>query len=99
MTEIKVPSPGESISEVEIGSWLVENGSYVTRDQEVVSLESEKASLTASASESGTIEILFPAGKRVAVGSVIAMIDTAAAVKPVGKQAPIAEVHPATLRP
>ena len=76
MIEIKVPTPGESISEVEIGSWLVETGSYVDRDQDVVSLESEKASLTASAPESGKIEILFPNGTRVAVGSVIARIDT-----------------------
>ncbi len=76
MTDLKVPTPGESISEVEIGSWLVENGSYVERDQEVVSLESEKASLTASAPESGVIEIIFPAGTRVAVGSIMAKIDT-----------------------
>jgi 2-oxoglutarate dehydrogenase E2 component (dihydrolipoamide succinyltransferase) len=86
MTDIKVPTPGESISEVEIGSWLVENGSYVERDQEVVSLESEKASLTASAPESGIIEILFPAGARVAVGSVMARIDTSQA-KPAGVKA------------
>ncbi|TSA34378.1 MAG: 2-oxoglutarate dehydrogenase complex dihydrolipoyllysine-residue succinyltransferase [Porphyromonadaceae bacterium] len=89
MIEIKVPSPGESISEVEIGSWLVETGSYVERDQEVVSLESEKASLTANAPESGTIEILFPNGTRVAVGSVIARIDPAITEKPVSKPAPV----------
>jgi 2-oxoglutarate dehydrogenase E2 component (dihydrolipoamide succinyltransferase) len=81
MIDIKVPSPGESISEVEIGTWLVENGSQVSRDQEVVSLESEKASLTASAPESGTIEILIPNGTRVAVGSVIARIDQSSAEK------------------
>lgn len=75
MIEIKVPSPGESISEVEIGSWMVENGSFVEQDQEVVSLESEKASLTATAPESGTIEILFPAGTRINVGTVIAKVD------------------------
>ncbi len=88
MTDLKVPSPGESISEVEIGSWLVENGSYVERDQEVVSLESEKASLTASAPESGTIEILVKAGTRVAVGSVMARIDTATAKKPKEAKSP-----------
>lgn len=88
MIEIKVPSPGESISEVEIGSWLVETGSYVERDQEVVSLESEKASLTASAPESGTIEILIPSGTRVSVGSVIARIELAPAVKQAHKPAP-----------
>jgi 2-oxoglutarate dehydrogenase E2 component (dihydrolipoamide succinyltransferase) len=81
MIDIKVPSPGESISEVEIGTWLVENGSQVSRDQEVVSMESEKASLTVSAPESGIIEILIPNGTRVAVGSIIARIDQSAAVK------------------
>jgi 2-oxoglutarate dehydrogenase E2 component (dihydrolipoamide succinyltransferase) len=75
MTDIKVPSPGESISEVEIGNWLVESGAYVERDQDVVSLESEKASLTASAPEGGVIEILVANGTRVAVGSIIARID------------------------
>lgn len=91
MIEIKVPSPGESISEVEIGTWLVETGSYVERDQEVVSLESEKASLTANAPESGTIEILFPNGTRVAVGSVIAKIDTAVVKNAVSKSAKVSE--------
>ncbi len=91
MIEIKVPTPGESISEVEIGSWLVETGSFVERDQEVVSLESEKASLTASAPESGTIEILFPNGTRVAVGSIIARIDTSAVAQPAAKPAPAAD--------
>jgi len=92
MTEIKVPSPGESISEVEIGSWLVENGSYIERDQEVVSLESEKASLTATSPESGTIEILFPNGTRVAVGSVIAKIEPSSAGKPAKKPETTSEV-------
>jgi 2-oxoglutarate dehydrogenase E2 component (dihydrolipoamide succinyltransferase) len=94
MTELKVPSPGESISEVEIGSWLVENGSFVERDQEVVSLESEKASLTANAPDSGTIEILFPNGTRVAVGSVIARIDTSKAGKPQPVTAPAPAATP-----
>ena len=95
MTEIKVPSPGESISEVEIGSWLVETGTSVERDQEVVSLESEKASLTASAPEGGIIEILVPNGTRVAVGSVIARIEQSAASetnKPVSR--PVAQAVP-----
>lgn len=93
MIEIKVPSPGESISEVEIGAWLVETGSYVEKDQEVVSLESEKASLTANAPDSGTIEILFPNGTRVAVGSVIARISPALGEKPVSKPEQIPEVQ------
>jgi 2-oxoglutarate dehydrogenase E2 component (dihydrolipoamide succinyltransferase) len=93
MIDIKVPSPGESISEVEIGNWLVETGSFVERDQEVVSLESEKASLTVPAPESGTIEILVPNGTRVAVGSIIARVDTASARKAVGKPDPVAKVQ------
>ena len=93
MIELRVPSPGESISEVEIGSWLVETGSFVERDQEVVSLESEKASLTASAPESGIIEILFPNGTRVAVGSIIARIDPAISNKPVIKPVPVPEIQ------
>jgi 2-oxoglutarate dehydrogenase E2 component (dihydrolipoamide succinyltransferase) len=79
MTELIVPSPGESITEVEIGSWLVETGSTVEKDQEVVSMESEKASLTASAPERGIIEILFLNGTRVKVGSTIARITPVAA--------------------
>jgi len=89
MIELKVPSPGESISEVEIGNWLVENGSFVERDQEVVSLESEKASLTAGAPESGIIEILSPNGSRVSVGSTIARIEPMAGVKPADKIQPV----------
>jgi 2-oxoglutarate dehydrogenase E2 component (dihydrolipoamide succinyltransferase) len=95
MIEIKVPSPGESISEVEIGSWLVENGSYVERDQDVVSLESEKASLTATAPESGNIKILFANGTRVAVGSVIANIDQASVKKPAVSNAGVAQAETA----
>jgi len=91
MIEIKVPSPGESISEVEIGSWLVESGSFVEKDQEVVSLESEKASLTVSAPESGTIQVLFQNGARVSVGSTIAKIDTAGIKKAAGKPVAISE--------
>jgi 2-oxoglutarate dehydrogenase E2 component (dihydrolipoamide succinyltransferase) len=83
MIELKVPSPGESISEVEIGSWLVDEGSWVEKDQEVVSLESEKASLVVNSPESGTVSILVPNGTRVAVGAVIARIDPSAA-KPAG---------------
>jgi len=92
MIELKVPSPGESISEVEIGSWLVDDGSWVEKDQEVVSLESEKASLVVNSPESGAIRILVPNGTRVAVGAVVAEINPAAekvaGKKPVESPAP-----------
>ncbi|MFO7617678.1 MAG: 2-oxoglutarate dehydrogenase complex dihydrolipoyllysine-residue succinyltransferase [Bacteroidales bacterium] len=93
MIDIKVPSPGESISEVEIGSWMVESGSIVLKDQEVVLLESEKASLAVNAPEGGRIEILVEPGTRVAVGSVIARIDPAA----VAGDIPLAKPQPAKM--
>ena len=90
MTDILVPTPGESITEVEIGSWLVENGSWVDTDQEVVSLESEKATLEVSAPVSGIINILAADGEAVEVGSVIGQIDEKA-TRPEGQQASEAE--------
>lgn len=74
MIEIIVPTPGESISEVEIGSWLVENGSWVELDQEIASIESEKATLELTAPGEGIIEILAQAGEAVKVGAVIGRI-------------------------
>ncbi len=74
--EIKVPSPGESITEVEIGSWLVENGAVVAKDQEIAEVESDKATLTIVASEGGKIEIKAEEGEAVEVGSVVCTIDT-----------------------
>ncbi len=74
--EIKVPSPGESITEVEIGSWLVENGAYVEKDQEIAEIESDKATLTVVASESGEISYDAEEGQAVEVGTVICSIDT-----------------------
>lgn len=53
IVEVKVPSPGESITEVEIGTWLVEDGAIVTKDQEIAEVESDKATLTIVAGESG----------------------------------------------
>ena len=58
MIEIKVPSPGESITEVEIANWLVESGDYVEKDQEICEIDSDKATLTINAEESGEINIL-----------------------------------------
>lgn len=74
--EMKVPSPGESISEVQIARWLKKNGEYVFKDEEIVEVDSDKATLAISAEESGTLEILAKEGDTVAVGSVICKINT-----------------------
>lgn len=73
--EIKIPSPGESISEVEIATWFVQNGDYVEKDQEVGEVESEKATLPLIAEDSGEITILRQAGETVAVGTIVGTID------------------------
>jgi 2-oxoglutarate dehydrogenase E2 component (dihydrolipoamide succinyltransferase) len=74
MVEIIVPTPGESITEVEIGSWLVENGSWVDLDQEIVSIESEKATLEVTSPAEGILEIISQPGEAVNVGAVIGKI-------------------------
>jgi 2-oxoglutarate dehydrogenase E2 component (dihydrolipoamide succinyltransferase) len=76
IAEIKVPSPGESITEVEIGHWLVEDGSVVVKNQEIAEVESDKATLTVIAGEGGKIKLLAGEGDKVAVGSVVCTIDT-----------------------
>ena len=86
MADIIVPSPGESVTEAEIGSWLVEDGSWVETDQEVVSLESEKATLEVTAPASGILKILVREGEEVEVGAVIGTIDESAG-KPADSQA------------
>ena len=74
--EIKVPSPGESISEVQLANWLVGDGDYVERDQEVAEIDSDKATLTISATEEGKIKLLAGEGDTIEVGSTVATIDT-----------------------
>ncbi len=88
IVEIKVPSPGESITEVEIGSWLVEDGAVVSKDQEIAEVESDKATLTIIANEGGKISLKAAEGETVTVGSVVCTIDTsvAAPVAPVEKK-------------
>jgi 2-oxoglutarate dehydrogenase E2 component (dihydrolipoamide succinyltransferase) len=88
--EIKVPSPGESISEVEIATWLVPDGEYVERDQEVAEVESDKATLPLIAEEAGKIKIMAEAGETVPVGKVVCTIDTSAKA-PGGKKKPAGE--------
>ena len=76
--EMKVPSPGESISEVEIATWLVENGDYVEKDQAIAEVDSDKATLELPAEASGTITLMAEEGDAVAVGAVVCHIDTSA---------------------
>jgi 2-oxoglutarate dehydrogenase E2 component (dihydrolipoamide succinyltransferase) len=82
--EIKVPSPGESISEVIIANWLVKNGDYVENGQVIAEIDSDKATLELSAEASGSVTILAQAGDTVAVGAIACTIDTSAA-RPAGK--------------
>ncbi len=84
--EMKVPSPGESISEVEIAAWLVETGDYVEKDQEIAEIDSDKATLALPAEESGIIELIAEEGDVVEVGQVVCKID-ADAKKPEGDEA------------
>jgi 2-oxoglutarate dehydrogenase E2 component (dihydrolipoamide succinyltransferase) len=81
--EMKVPSPGESITEVEIAAWLVEDGDYVEKDQPIAEVDSDKATLELPAEESGIITLKAEEGDAVQVGSVVCLIDTSAA-KPLG---------------
>ena len=76
IAEVKVPSPGESINEVELTTWLVKDGDIVTVDQEIAEIESDKATLSLNAVESGKISIAVPEGSTVKVGSVACTIDT-----------------------
>ena len=86
---MKVPSPGESITEVEIATWLVKDGDYVEKDQAIAEVDSDKATLELPAEASGIITLKAEEGDAVAVGQVVCLIDTSAA-KPLGS-APAAE--------
>ncbi len=84
--EIKVPSPGESINEVQLANWLVDDGSYVEKDQDIAEIDSDKATLSIAAEESGTIHFKASAGDTVEVGAVIATIDSDANAPKVNKE-------------
>jgi len=94
--EIKIPSPGESITEVELASWFVEDGTLVAKNQEIGEIESEKATLPLIAAESGQLKILVQEGETVEVGVVVASIDTSVDVGdvPVEKPAETSPVAP-----
>jgi 2-oxoglutarate dehydrogenase E2 component (dihydrolipoamide succinyltransferase) len=76
--EMKVPSPGESITEVVIARWLKKEGEYVEKDEEIAEIDSDKATLTVNAEEAGAIKLLAAEGDTVKVGQIICSIDTSA---------------------
>ena len=76
--EIKAPTPGESITEVQIANWLVKNGDYVAKDTEIAEIDSDKATLTVNAEVAGVVTILIEAGETVSIGTVIATINSEA---------------------
>lgn len=78
--EVKVPTPGESINEVELATWLVATGDLVRKNQELAEIESDKATLSLIAPESGKVELLVEAGETVKVNSVACTIDTSVEV-------------------
>lgn len=88
VVEVTVPSPGESVSEVEIASWLKKDGDLVRKDEEICEIDSDKATLAISAEVSGRLQILVEAGRRIAVGEVIARIDTSVAVEGASEKLP-----------
>jgi 2-oxoglutarate dehydrogenase E2 component (dihydrolipoamide succinyltransferase) len=85
--EMKVPSPGESITTVEIAEWLVQDGDYVEKDQAIAEVDSDKATLELPAEASGTITLKAEEGDEVEVGQVVCLIDTSAKA-PSGGDAP-----------
>jgi len=96
LIEVKAPSPGESITEVQLVSWLVKDGDLVEKDMELAEIDSDKATLTANAEAAGKIKILVETGETVAVGTVIANIDTeAAGAAPKPALATVKETKPA----
>lgn len=77
LIEIKVPSPGESISEVQISKWIKNDGDYVEKDEEIAEIDSDKATLTISAEAAGILKTNVKEGDTIAVGAVVCTIDTA----------------------
>ena len=99
MLEMKVPSPGESITEVEIARWLVKTGDYVTKDQAIAEVDSDKATLELPAEAAGIITLQAEEGEAVKVGQVVCLIDTnaqAPATAPALKQEETKQEAPTT---
>ncbi|MGK0430484.1 MAG: 2-oxoglutarate dehydrogenase E2 component (dihydrolipoamide succinyltransferase), partial [Psychroserpens sp.] len=89
--EMKVPSPGESITEVEIAEWLVADGDYVEKDQAIAEVDSDKATLELPAEASGIITLKAEEGDAVDVGAVVCLIDTSATKPSNGDTTPVKE--------
>ena len=89
--EIKVPSPGESITEVQIARWIKKDGDVVEKDEELCEIDSDKATLTVNAEEAGELKILAAEGETVKVGAAVCSIDTSKKGAP---KATVAEVAP-----
>ncbi len=92
---MKVPSPGESITEVEIARWLVKTGDYVTKDQAIAEVDSDKATLELPAEAAGVITLQAEEGEAVKVGQVVCLIDTAAQAPTSKTQAAASQMAPA----
>jgi len=95
LLQMKVPSPGESISEVEIAAWLVNEGDYVVKDQAIAEVDSDKATLELPAEESGIIAFQAEEGDVVQVGQVVCTIDTSAERPKDAPEVKIVESHSA----
>ena len=95
---MKVPSPGESISEVEIAEWLVKDGDYVKKDQTIAEVDSDKATLDLPAEESGVITLKANEGDAVEVGAVVCLIDTSAKAPVSDKTNPVEKVVEKTIQ-
>src|SRR5512133_2518528 len=87
MIDIKVPTVGESISEVTLVKWLKADGAYVERDEVIAELESEKATFEVNAEKAGTLKIVGKEGDTLKIGDVVAQIDETA-TKPAAETAP-----------
>jgi 2-oxoglutarate dehydrogenase E2 component (dihydrolipoamide succinyltransferase) len=96
--DLKVPSPGESITEVEIANWVKKDGDWVEKDEVIGEIDSDKATLELVAEEAGVVKILVEAGTTVKVGAVVCQIDTDAK-KPEGAAAPAAKKEVAAAAP
>lgn len=96
--ELKIPSVGESVTKVTISQWLKQDGDYVEMDEAVAELESEKATVELNAEKAGVLKILVEEGEDVAVGAVVASIDTSAekpeSAEPEKTAAPVNEEKP-----
>ena len=76
--EMKIPSPGESITEVQIARWIRKDGDFVEKDEEICEIDSDKATLTLNAEADGALKILVKEGETIAVGTIVCSIDTSA---------------------